>query len=160
VALYPQPRGSLGYLPAINGDLWMSVRNTTKRKYFGKINAISYLRSAANKLEEAKTLSTQPVDSPFTKKLEEVIKELQFVLEAIKIYNMGLKRLTKRVEKEKCNIQALLDEVKSFLVFPEEKLLAKEARRREKNNEHKTEGTEATNSGRSKPGALSPAGHR
>jgi len=102
------------------------MRQTTRRKYYGRSSIAQALRTAASELcaaiEEAER---PPTESPLAARLQKVAKCLDNALEAEKVYALQRKRVRSHLERERKHIQALIDEVTGVPVLPDEKVLAK-----------------------------------
>jgi len=102
------------------------VRQTTRRKYYGRINVAQAISSALKDLDNAIEESKKPpAESPLATALRRAGKSLMEAAEACDTYGMGRKRLTSALEREKAHIAAMLDQVKAIPVFQEEKAAAK-----------------------------------
>ncbi|MBI4286309.1 MAG: hypothetical protein HY670_10515 [Chloroflexi bacterium] len=106
------------------------MRQSTRRRYYGRSNIASSLRSALNELQEAIKLSQKPLETPLSVSLGKVMADLQRAEEAYLIFNVGRKRIARKIEREKKHIAELLAEVTSIPVTKEEKLIAKTGRKK------------------------------
>jgi len=102
------------------------VRQKTRRKYWARSAVASYLRGAADELEQAIQLAGQPQpETPLSAALQKVIKTLQMAIDNEKAYQLGRKRIKQALEREKRAVEHLLQEVKGVPVTKEEKLSKK-----------------------------------
>lgn len=101
------------------------IRQTTRRKYYGRSQAAGALRDALQGLEEAINLSQKPLDDPLPTALRKAIRGLERALEACQVYNIDRKRLRASLAREKGHLQALVDQLVALPVLPQEKLLAR-----------------------------------
>ena len=102
------------------------MRQTTRRKYYGRSAIVQALRSAANELGTAITEAEKPpAETPLAAQLRKVAKCLDNAIEAEKIYMLHRKRVKAHLEREKRHILDLIDEVTGIPVLPDEKVLTK-----------------------------------
>jgi len=102
------------------------MRQTTRKKYYGRSAIAQALRSAAGALTTAIEEAEKPQEeSPVAATLRKVVKNLDEALEAEKIYAMNRKRIKYHLERERKNILALIAEVTGVAVLPVEKAAAK-----------------------------------
>ena len=102
------------------------MRQTTRRKYYGRSAIVQALRTAANELGTAITEAEKPpAETPLAAQLRKVARCLDNAIEAEKIYALQRKRVRTHLERERKHIQDLIDEVTGIPVLPDEKVLAK-----------------------------------
>lgn len=99
------------------------MRQTTRRKYYGRSAITQALRSAANELGVA--IIEAEKESPLAAQLQKVSKCLDNALGAEKIYALSRKRIRSHLEQERKHIQTLIAEVMDVPILPDEKVLAK-----------------------------------
>lgn len=98
------------------------MRQTTRNKWYGRIAADQTLQVVSVHLSEAIKLADEP--TPFTQKLDQVLKELQDARDQIVNHNMGRKRLINRIEIERQRIIELIADIKHIPIFQDEKAAA------------------------------------
>jgi hypothetical protein len=103
------------------------LRQTTRRKYYGRAVVAQALRSAGAELSNAIELSNKPPEpeSPLTDSLKKVAAAIARAIEAEKMYILGRKRIAEKLTKEKKAIDDLIQEVVGVPVLPSEKIIAK-----------------------------------
>lgn len=107
------------------------MRQTTKRKMWGRSAVASGLRICVKLLEEAAESAGKPVADPLVDKLQEAHKELGRVVEAAEIYRMPNKRLVNMIKTTGRRVETLLDiAIKSTPITQEEKTIQKRQPRR------------------------------
>ncbi len=108
------------------------MRNTTRRRYYGRSEITSSLRMASQKLEAALLELKKPVDTPFTQAVNEVVKTLQGCIKSYEVYNMSGKRLKQKILREIKHLQDLTAEMQYTPVFQDEKITARMERSKRK----------------------------
>ena len=104
------------------------MRQTTRKKMYGRINVVQSLRGAVWGLKEAIEICEKPQESPLTESLKKVAKQVDSAIEAEKTYIMNRKRIASKLLKQKHDLEQLIQEVSDVPVMPEEKLMAKQKR--------------------------------
>ncbi|MDD5700405.1 MAG: hypothetical protein PHU23_00015 [Dehalococcoidales bacterium] len=100
------------------------MRNTTKRRTYGRTNIAQALRAAVGVLNSAIEQGKQ-YETPEVLATRQVIKDLSRAIESYDVYGMKGKRLRAALEKERERLKELLDEVIGLAITPEEKVMAK-----------------------------------
>jgi hypothetical protein len=108
------------------------MRNSTRRRYYGRSDITSSLRGAAQKLEAVILELKKPVETPVTVAIKEVTKSLESCIKSYEHYNMSGKRLKQKLQREVKHLQDLTTEMQNTPVFQDEKIIAKEERRKQR----------------------------
>lgn len=95
------------------------MRQTTRRKYWGRSAVAQALSGAQHSLEEAVAECSK--ESELERKLEQVQQDLGRALEAWKIYELEQKRIHKSIDQLVKKVTAILQQVRGIPVTPEEK---------------------------------------
>lgn len=106
------------------------MRQTTRRKYYGRSNIAAALRSAANEMAAAITEAEKPpAETPLSLSLKKVLKSIEQAIEYERVYQLGRRRIKTKLEREKRALEELIREVTGTPITTNEKLTV---RRREK----------------------------
>ncbi len=105
------------------------MRKETRRKYYARSNVAASLRGALTELNRSIELASQPIETPLPASLRKVLEAVNQAIEAEKVYILGRKRIRAKLERQKREIETLLQEVIAVPVFPDEKLLASRKRK-------------------------------
>ncbi|MDD5510797.1 MAG: hypothetical protein PHI12_08305 [Dehalococcoidales bacterium] len=109
------------------------MRKTTRRKYWGRSAIAGSLRTALNELNEAIAIASKPpAESPLATSIQKVLEDVSRALEAEKLYILGRKKISDRLVEEKRSLEELLQEVIDVPVLPDEKVVAKQERKKKK----------------------------
>ena len=83
------------------------MRQTTRRKYYGRSSIAGALRTAASELAAAITEAEKPpAETPLSAQLRKVAKSLDNAIEAEKVYALQRKRIKAYLERERKHISA------------------------------------------------------
>ena len=108
------------------------MRQTTRRKLFGKSAAAGSLHSAISDLRAAIVeAGKSPPHTPLHDALTKVAADLKRSAEYFDICNLKKKTLQRRLKRELTNIEAILKELQSIAITQEQKLAAKVKREKE-----------------------------
>lgn len=106
------------------------MRNTTRKKYYGRSAATGALSSAINSLQAAIEEAGKPQPHPpLYDALKSVAADIGRSADLFDVYNLKRKRLQKQLRGELVRLEKMLQEVQSVPVTQEEKLLAKRAKK-------------------------------
>lgn len=102
------------------------MRQSTRRKYYGKSAAGGSLHSAVGDLRAAiAEAGKPPPHSPLHDALLQVAAELKRAADYLDIYKVNRKTLQRHLKKELANIEAILQELQGIPITQEQKLVAK-----------------------------------
>ncbi|MDD5701389.1 MAG: hypothetical protein PHU23_04985 [Dehalococcoidales bacterium] len=108
------------------------MRQTTRKKYYGRTDVAQNIRSVIGELNQVVNLIDQPLKNPVAEKLFRVATSLGQAANACAIYKFGSKRLKAKIDRLIKEAGTLLTEVQDTPVFMEEKIKAKSERARQK----------------------------
>lgn len=108
------------------------MRQTTRRKYYGRNQVASALRVVVQDLQKAIQDSQKPSETPLSAALDKTVKELKRITDACQIYKFGNKRFIKKVERVRDYVMELLEEAGTMPVFQEERLAARQQKAKAK----------------------------
>lgn len=102
------------------------MRQSTRRRYYARSNVAASLRSAAAELQQTIQLAGQPpAETPLSQSLRKVLKSIEQAIEYERLYQLGRKRIKAKLEREKRNLELLIQEIAGVPVTRDEKLVAR-----------------------------------
>lgn len=114
------------------------MRQTTRRKYWGRSAVAQALMSARGSLEKAAALAG--TETPLKVALKEANKDLARALQAGKVYQLEHKRLMGKIEREMKAISELISQAQGTPVTGDEKIAKKITKAKLKGGEKHAEG--------------------
>ncbi len=100
------------------------MRNTTKRKVWGRGTVVQCLRAAAEKLNNALAVVSEG-EPPGTAELREVLKDLNRSLEYYDIYKIGRPRIRNDIVKLQSQTISLISQLIGLPITQDEKVIAR-----------------------------------
>jgi hypothetical protein len=104
------------------------MRRTTRQQYYGRSSVAGTLNTALGQLSVALREANKPQETNLSRAIEEVAKNLTQAAGWAETYHMKGQRIRKALLKEQENLRRLVAEVKALPVTADEKIAAKQAR--------------------------------
>ena len=101
------------------------MRKPTKQRYHGRITVAQALGTAAAALKEAQSEMLKPQITPLSIAFQKAINAMEDSLRAMKTHRFGNKRMARRIDRVRLEIETLHKEVAALPVTVGEKAAAR-----------------------------------